>query len=259
MYKSLTKQGIQNLLKVSSNYKVDGLIVVGTHPKRNAYPYLRSALNKLYPNYKKEEKIKNRFFSDIKSFKIGDKRIWFDVVYGAAYLSEVVHIACVLGSRTNILLGTCGGLLHEMKTGQVVLPKASYSNESATRMYQRDNESFIYLADEKLRLKIKKKQLNHGSIIYEGNLMNVQAMLGETKEDVENWATNGYCGVDMESATFFAVSNHFKVPSAALLYVADNLVKKELVTDKNYQELKKHRIKTKKENYEIAFKTMLGK
>ncbi len=258
MYKSLTKQDIQNLLKVPSNYKVDGLIVVGTHPKKNAYPYLRGALNKLFPNYKKEEKIKNRFFSDIKSFKIGNKRIWFDVAYGAAYLSEVVHIACMLGSRTNILLGTCGGLLHEMKTGQIVLPRASYSNESATRMYQRNNESFIYSADKNLRLKIK-KQLNPKSIIHEGNLMNVQAMLGETKADVENWSANNYCGVDMESATFFAVSNHFKVPSAALLYVADNLMKKELVTDKNYQELRRHRIKTKKENYKIALRTMLGK
>jgi purine-nucleoside phosphorylase len=256
MYKSLTKQDIQNLLKVPSNYKVDGLIVVGVHPKRTEYPFFYGALNKLFPHHKKEGKIKDKFFSDIKSFKIGNKRIWLDIVYGAAYLSGVVHIACLLGSQKNILLGTCGGLLREMKTGQNVLPKSSYSNESATRMYQRNNESFIYSANKNLRLKIK-KQLKPEDMVYEGNLMNVQAMLGETKEDVETWAANNYCGVDMESATFFAVSNHFKVPSVALLYVADNLVKKELTTDKNYQDLRKHRIKTKKENYKIALKTIV--
>jgi purine-nucleoside phosphorylase len=258
MYKSLTKQDIQNLLKVPLNYKVDGLIVAGVNPKRKEYRYLYNALNRLFPGYKKEEKIKDRFFSDIRSFKIGSKRIWFDVVYGAAYLSEVVHIACMLGSRANILLGTCGGLLKEMKTGQIVLPKMSYSNESATRMYQRDNESFIYSANKNLRLKIR-KQLNPENPIYEGNLMTVQAMLGETKEDVKNWAANGYCGVDMESATFFAVSGHFKVPSAALLYVADNLVKRELVTDEHYQELRKDRLKTKRENYKIALEVILRK
>jgi len=256
MYKSLTKKDIQKALKLPPKYKVDGLIVVGVHPKRKEYPYLYDTLNKLFPNYK-EEKIKDKFFSDIKSFIIKNKRIWFDGAYGAAYLSEVVHIASMLGSKANILLGCCGGLLKEMKTGQIVLPRASYSNESTTRMYQRDNESFIYSANKNLRTKIK-NQLNSENPVYEGNLMTVQAMLGETKEDVENWLANGYCGVDMESATFFAVSNHFKVPSAALLYVADNLVKKELVTDEHYQELRKDRLRAKRENYRIALKTVLG-
>ena len=155
MYKSLTKQDILKLLKLPSNYKVDGLIVFGTHPKSTQYPYLYGALKKLFPNYKKETKIKNRFLSDIKSFKIGNKRIWFDVVYGAAYLSELLHVACMLGSKKNILLGSCGGLRKDMKTGDIVLPVASFSNESATRMYQRNNESFLYFSDKNLLLEIK--------------------------------------------------------------------------------------------------------
>ena len=248
MYKSLTKQDILKLLKLPSNYKVDGLIVFGTHPKSTQYPYLYGALKKLFPNYKKETKIKNRFLSDIKSFKIGNKRIWFDVVYGAAYLSELLHVACMLGS--------CGGLRKDMKTGDIVLPVASFSNESATRMYQRNNESFLYFADKNLRLEIK-NQLNPQYTIHEGNLVNIQAMLGETKEDIENWIANGYYGVDMESATFFAISNHFKVPSTALLYVAENLAKEELVTSEQYQALRRDRLKTRRENYKIALKTVL--
>ncbi len=256
MYKSLTKQDILKLLKLPSNYKVDGLIVFGTHPKSTQYPYLYGALKKLFPNYKKETKIKNRFLSDIKSFKIGNKRIWFDVVYGAAYLSELLHVACMLGSKKNILLGSCGGLRKDMKTGDIVLPVASFSNESATRMYQRNNESFLYFADKNLRLEIK-NQLNPQYTIHEGNLVNIQAMLGETKEDIENWIANGYYGVDMESATFFAISNHFKVPSTALLYVAENLAKEELVTSEQYQALRRDRLKTRRENYKIALKTVL--
>lgn len=255
MYKSLTKKDIQRVLKLSPKYKVDGLIVIGTHPKTKEHSCFCEALKNLNLHYI-EEKIEDSFFSDIKSFKINNKRIWFDVVYGAAYLSEVIHVACILGSKANILLGCCGGLIKEMETGQIVLPKASYGNESTTRMYQKENKSFVYSADENLRMKIK-KQLNVEGHIYEENLITVQAMFGETNEDIENWAANGYCGVDMESATLFAVSKHFNVPAVALLYVADNLIKKELVTDDSYKAKKELRWKIKKENYEIAIRTIL--
>jgi len=38
----------------------------------------------------------------------------------------------------------------------------------------------------------------------------------------------------MESASLFAVSNHFNVPSSAMLIVGDNLIKEETILHKNY-------------------------
>lgn len=255
MYKSLTIQDICRLLGVPEDYKVDGLLVCGTNPKAKEYPHLFEALDKLDMPYK-EETFSSGFFSDVKIVKIGDKRIWFDVVYGTAYLSELIHVSSMLGSKANILLGSCGALLESLNMGDTVIPRASYGNESSTRMYQRDNKSYLYESDLALSAELK-KSLPEKRILNDGTLITVQAMMAETKEDIDAWMEKGYAGVDMESATVFAVSNHFNVPSAALLRVADNLARNELVTDVSYESLRAQRTAIHKENYEAALKVLM--
>ncbi|PIV46260.1 hypothetical protein COW09_00360 [bacterium (Candidatus Moisslbacteria) CG12_big_fil_rev_8_21_14_0_65_36_11] len=254
MYKSLTTEDIRRLLKVPENYKVDGLLVSGTNPKAKEYLHLSEALEKLGVPYK-EEIFQSGFFSDVKILMIGGKRIWFDVVYGTAYLSELIHVASMLGSKANVLLGSCGALLKSLTTGDTIIPRASYGNESSIRMYQRDNKTYLYESDPRLNVELK-KHLATRKTINEGTLVTVQAMMAETKDDVDEWVKKGYAGVDMESATVFAVSNHFNVPSAALLYVADNLVKNELVSDPSYESLRAQRTAIHKENCEAALKVL---
>ncbi len=256
MYKRLTAEDILRLLEIPENYRIDGLLISGTNPKAKEYPHLFGTLKKLGISYK-EENFPSGFFSDVKIIKIGDKRIWFDVVYGTAYLGELIHVASMLGSKANILLGSCGALLNSLNTGDTIIPRASYGNESSTRMYQRDNKTYLYESDSHLNSKLK-KHLATRKTINEGTLVTVQAMMAETKEDIDEWMERGYVGVDMESATLFAVSNHFNVPSAALLYVGDNLAKNELVSDPAYQSTKVQRTAIHKENYEAALKTLMG-
>jgi purine-nucleoside phosphorylase len=255
MYKTLTAEDIRRFLKVPDSYKVDALLVVGTSPRSKEYPHLYEALEKIGIRYE-EETIEDTFFSEIKCLIVNDKRIWFDVVYGTAYLSELLHVASMLGSKANILLGTCGALQIDMETGDTVVPSASFGDESSTRMYQRDKNVFLFPSNKDLSQYIK-KYISERKTIHEGDLMTVQAMLAETKEDVDTWNSQGYVGVDMESATMFAVSNHFNIPSAALLYVADNLIKNELTTDDSFAVLKEQRVNIRKENYEIALKVLL--
>lgn len=255
MYKHRNKSDYQKIAGVPGDYAVDGLILTGTHPKSKEYPHIYEVLEKFGLDYV-EEKIEKRFFSEIKSFKIGDKRIWFDVVYGSAYMTEVMHLACLFGSKKNILIGSCGALQENLNTGDTILPYASYGNESATRMYQRENNTYLYESDKNLREEIK-KHLSSRSVINEGKIMTVQAMLAETKDDVDRWSQEGYVAVDMESATFFAVSSHFNVPSAAILHIGDNLVKNELVSDPLYEASRSHRSMIRKENYEVALRVLL--
>jgi purine-nucleoside phosphorylase len=255
MYKSLTAEDIRRFLKVPEDYTVDGLLISGTHPKIKEYPHLSEALEKLGMPYK-EENFQNGFFSDVRVLTIGDKKILFDVVYGTAYLSELLHVASILGSKGNILLGSCGALLESLDAGDAIIPHASYGDESSTRMYQRENKTRLYKSDSHLNAELKKR-LATRKTINEGTLVTVQAMMAETKEDMDEWARKGYAGVDMESATVFAVSNHFNVPSAALLYVADNLIKNELVSDVSYESLKAQRMAIRKENYRVALETLV--
>lgn len=256
MYHELTEQDIKKFLKVSDSYHVDAVLVSGTNPRKKEYPYLYEALEKINVEYQ-EEIIKNEFFGEIKSFFINDKRIWFDAVYGSAYLSELLHVASMLGSKANVLLGSCGALREEIETGEIIIPSASFGNESVTRMYQKDNDLFIYDADTTLS-KGFEKYLPKQRKIYKGKLITVQAMLAETKEDVVSWKNDGYLCVDMESAIVFSVSKHFNVPAAALLYVADNLIKNELTTDETFSSFREKRIIAKKENYLAALKLLLA-
>jgi purine-nucleoside phosphorylase len=256
MYKHFGKSDIQNLLGISDTYVVDALLVVGTQPKRKEHAKLYAALEKLNLPYTEEE-LSDSFFEEIKVLNINGKRIWFDVVYGAAYLSEIAHVASMLGSKMNLLMGSCGGLDPALNMGDTILPVSSYGNESSTRMYQRETSSYIYDTSLDLRSSIK-NLLTHRSSVYEGRLVTVQAMLAETKEDVENWSAQGYLGVDMETATLFAVSNHFNVPSAALLYVGDNLVKNELINNPSYIASKAFRRGVSEENYEIMLRFLVS-
>jgi purine-nucleoside phosphorylase len=79
------------------------------------------------------------------------------------------------------------------------------------------------------------KRLSTKHKVWHGPTVTCQAMTAETREDIHRWSAEGYFGVEMEAATIFAVSNHFKIDSAALLVIADNLVKEKTVLDVNYE------------------------
>ena len=171
MYKHLKKEDFKSILKLPQDYKVDGLLVFGTHPKEKEYVNLYEALGKTGLQFH-EEKIEDGFFRDIKVFIINGKRFWFDVVYGTAYLSEVTHIACLFGSRLNILIGSCGGLQENLNMCDVIIPLSSYGNESSTRMYQRDEKENVYYSDKQLNKEIKSR-IDSKHVVHEGSLVTV--------------------------------------------------------------------------------------
>ena len=88
MYKELTKKDWNKLLKFPEDKEVDAVIVSGNSlaNREREIGFLEQALSN-YKDVKKVEYIQDNFFSSIYEFEIGDKLIWFDVVYGGAYLS----------------------------------------------------------------------------------------------------------------------------------------------------------------------------
>ena len=83
-------------------------------------------------------------------------------------------------------------------------------------------------------------------------------MMAETKEDVDNWSKQGYYGVEMEASTVFAISNHFNVPSAAVVMIADNLITEESVIDEDYQESRELRRETSKDILVESLKVLIN-
>ena len=67
-----------------------------------------------------------------------------------------------------------------------------------------------------------------------------------------NWSEEGYVGVEMETAIVFAISNHFKIPSSAIFYVSDNLIRGQRVGDDQHANEKELRLKLAEELYRVA-------
>jgi len=255
MYKTFTKEDWLKDLQLPTDYSVDGLLICGSYSKEKELEKLHILFKE--NNYEvKEEKIEEDFFQRVNIYVINGKRIWFDVVYGGAYQSEMVHLASMFGSKANIFTGSCGCLMEGAKTGDIVLPTFSHGDESTTRLYQRDIEDNKHYVTESLVSEIK-ELIPSDLKALRGGTVTCQAMLAETKEDIEGWMKDGYIGVEMEASTFIAVSNHFNVPNAAILHISDNLVTEELVGSEDYRATKELRDKIKKLKYKIAFEILL--
>lgn len=224
MYKEVDSTSIRKLLGSSEKYTVDTLITYGGHPKHSTEKLFEEEMQTHFPEAIFENSF-HGFFQDVHSYKIGSKRIWFCVTYGGAMTSEIVHTACLLGAKIILHGGSCGALQESLSIGDIFLPLSSDANESCTRMYHRDGKT-VHVANEPL-CKALANNIDLNTV--SGKMISIQAMLAETREDVDSWSQSGYQVVDLEVATVFAVAKHFDVAAAAILYVADNLITEDLV------------------------------
>lgn len=255
MYKNLSSDDYKKFLELPSEYRVDGMLCYGTWARAKQVEVFKNTLEKLGKKY--EYGSLKGFLEQMVEFNVEGKRYWFDVSYGGALLSEYIHLACLFGSKKNILLGTCGGLSPEVPGSSVIFPTYSFGNESATRMYDPAATDHKHYSDTALTSKLKER-FDDRYESWEGGTTTCQAMMAETLEDVQKWSAEGYLAVEMEAATVFSVSKHFKVPAAAILFVADNLIKGETVASEDFQKNKLIRTEIRNEQYRVALEELLS-
>ena len=161
----------------------------------------------------------------------------------------------MLGSKKNILVGLCGGLKQGLDKFTIIVPNYSYATDSSPHMYVRNNKSNLFHSSSKLSKEIKRLLIKNGLNTLTGPTITCQGMVGETWKDVITWNKRGFYGVEMEASTVFAVSKHFKVPSVAILQVADNLIEKETVMSESYLEKKRKLKKIRRKMMDVAVKS----
>lgn len=257
MYKELSASEWKTNFKLPEDYVVSGMIVYGTWNKKKELGILEDALKSLEVSFK-INKLPDFLEDGVIEVVIDGKKYWYSVSYGGALLSEYLHLACMFGSKKNILLGSCGGLFNDINSGDLLIPSWSYGNESTTRIYCPEVLDHKHVPNiilgESLVGRIEDKHK-----IWRGPTITCQAMMGETLDDIKKWQAEGYYGVEMEAATVFAVSNHFKVPTSALLIIGDNLIKGETVHSEGYENTKEIRKGAKIEQYRVALTELLAK
>ncbi len=257
MYKTLGIDIFRKKYGLADDYKVDGLLVSGVWDllaERNHLPYLIKTLKKMGVT-SPVKRLEGEQLGHAFAFDVHDKHYWFVPVMGSAYMSKYAHIACLLGSKKNILIGVVGGLKKGSKPGDLILPTYSTGNQNAF-MYDREAEDLRFYPDKELSQKLKGKLTS--VTVLEGPTVTCEVMLAETSEDVQQWSEHGYLGVEMEAATMFALSKHFKVPAAALLAVADNLIEDTTFFHNAYDETKLIRENARLLRYEAALTELLA-
>jgi purine-nucleoside phosphorylase len=253
MYRTFSPNQYRNHLNLPADYKIDGMLCYGTLYEERVIDQINEVARELGLQITLND-LPHPFLRFAKELNIGDKKIWFAIGYGGAWLSEYVHWACQFGSKKNILLGSCGGLKVGMTQGDFIVPTNSYGQESSVRIYNR--ESPIQLPDETLSEALVTR-LGNDTKVWRGPIVTCQAMIGETLEDVKHWSEDGYFGVEMESSTVFAVSNHFNVPVAASLYVGDNLIEEHNNMSEEYLLEADTRKQNQKKQIRIAIEELL--
>lgn len=256
MYKQFSKQDWIEILKLPENYNVDAVLITGTPVKSKHLEIIKGILNE-FDIYYSIKDFENIDFVRSTEIKMDNKTIWFDTSYGSAYLSEIVHIASILGSKRNILLGSCGGLSPDAKSLELIIPTYSFGNESTTRFYDRDNTTNTHYSNKELSSELKKLfEVKYN--VHNGAVMTCQAHLSETVDDIQHWSDEGYLGVEMESASMFAVSNHFNVPSTAVLHINDNLLENEYIGSEVNVSKKQQKKDLIRDKYRIVFRYLIG-
>ncbi len=145
--------------------------------------------------------------------------IGYASVYGDAMAAVVTHIFAVLGSELVIQTGCCGALDASISIGDLICATAATCGEGAAQYYQpgAGEISASPALVEAIAANDKTSVPLHN-----GTVMTTSALLAESREDIARWHQQGHLGVDMETATTFAVAEHFGMQKASLLYVFDN-------------------------------------
>jgi len=137
MYKALDVAIFKKNLGLPPDYTLDGLLVTGVFDLWGEEIHLPQVVNYLDSNgYKYEiSKFKQKDIGHAHELRLENKVIWFVPVMGTAIMSLYAHIASLLGSKKNILIGSVGGLCLEVNPGDLIFPTKVVGNDNAL-MYQ---------------------------------------------------------------------------------------------------------------------------
>jgi uridine phosphorylase len=147
--------------------------------------------------------------------KVAGGQVGYASVYGAAMASEVTHLFGTLGTKLVFQTGCCGAWADGIQAGDLFVPTKAFCGEGAAQYYV-SAKSVVAPTLEVGDLPAPMPRF------FRGGIYTTAALFAEGAREIEQWVQDGWDAVDMESATTFAVAEHFGMDSAALLFVFDN-------------------------------------
>ena len=126
-----------------------------------------------------------------------------------------------LGGRRIWVLGWCGSLQPDLKTGDLIVPTGAVSEEGTSSHYPIGPRKAA--ADEKLNHLMGEALTRKGKRFRSGTVWTTDAPYRETPSKVARYSRQGVLAVEMEMAALMTLSVYRSVRLAALLVVSDEL------------------------------------
>jgi purine-nucleoside phosphorylase len=214
MLRDLTKSDWLSMLAIPKERVPHVLLLRGTRNLKRQYQH-----HQRYFANVQEVGSPNGFIEDVFLADLGDLPIAYASVYGPSMASEIVHIFGVLGTRLAIQTGCCGILGDEMGPGDLFLPLEAFCGEGAAHYYKPDG---LITRPSPHPAEFLAVQRITDVPVHQGRLYTTAALLAEGEREIEEWFSQGWSAVDMETATTFAVAEHFGMQRLAILFAFDN-------------------------------------
>ncbi len=142
---------------------------------------------------------------------------------GGPALAALVEELAAFGVRDFCLLGYCGGIGASVSVGDIILATAAIREEGVSGHYL-ESEDELVGSEWAARWELPSKKAG----ILPGIVWTCDALYRETAEKVSRYAARGVLGVEMETASFYAVCSRKGLRGAAFLVVSD-LLRREAV------------------------------
>jgi uridine phosphorylase len=219
MLRELTKADWQAILKLPDEQIPKALLLRGTRNLKSQYALHRSLFDDVA-----EIDLPNGIVEDVFIGRLAGHRVAYASVYGAPMTSEIVHIFAILGTRLVVQTGCCGALADEIGPGDLVLTTEAFCGEGAAQYYKRDGN---IVRPTRHAGQFLPPGESNGIHCHSTRMFTTAALFAEGEREIQQWFSDGWGAVDMETATTLAVAEHFGMDSLALHFAFDNPRRKE--------------------------------
>ena len=161
----------------------------------------------------------NALFEDVFIGRRGSVTVGYASVYGAPMASEITHVFAVLGAGLVIQTGVCGALGDGIEAGDLVIATEARCAEGAAACYLPGVET-VAATPELVGGVMADRSVSVPR--HAGPVWTTAALLAEGRAELEQWHGEGYIAADMETASTFAVAEHFGMRRVSVLSVFDS-------------------------------------
>ncbi|HET6745528.1 MAG TPA: purine-nucleoside phosphorylase [Candidatus Limnocylindria bacterium] len=151
---------------------------------------------------------------------------------GTPSFSIVAEELLRLGAKQLIRVGTCGGIGHDLRTGDLVIALSASPVDGATRTYLH-GEPYAPTADFALTHALYHAAQEAGIPVHVGSVASVDVFYNPDPDYTSKWRARGVLAFEMEAAALFYLASRADIQAACMLTVSD-VLSEDVTSEETY-------------------------